>query len=417
MTPLHIAFFNRAFYPEWSATGQLLTELAEGLAHDHGCRISVITGVPQGQQAAGWAAPKGWRLITKEQLGPVTILRAKGSRFPKRNLLGRIANYLTYFGSACLAGLQLERPDVVVALTDPPIIGLAALLTAKRFRCPVVISYRDVFPEVTRLIDGFHNPPLEWALQQVNRILVRQANRIVALGEDMRSRLIQEKGAPPQKVAVIPDWADSALIAPGPKRNPFSLAHGWADQFVVMHSGNMGVSQNLETLVEAAASLKDLPDLLFILIGDGVKKPSLQAQAEQFHLENVRFLPYQPKEALSDVFASADCFIVSLKEGMAGYIMPSKIYGILAAGRPYVAAVEEACDVTRITHRYQCGLLAKPADPQDLAEKIHTLYQDQSLAKRLGENARRAALAFDRREGVRAYFNLCSELSRASTAS
>jgi colanic acid biosynthesis glycosyl transferase WcaI len=385
--------------------------LAEGLARDHGCRISVITGVPQGQQVAGWAAPKGWRLITKEPLGEVTIFRAKGTRFPKHILLGRIVNYLTYFGSACLAGLQLERPDVVIALTDPPIIGLAALLTAKRFRCPVVISYRDIFPEVTRLIDGFHNPPVEWALQQVNRILVRQANRVVTLGEDMRSRLIQEKGAPPQKVAVIPDWADSALIAPGPKRNRFSLAHGLADSFVVMHSGNMGASQNLEVLLEAAALLKDLPNLLFVLIGDGVKKPSLQAQTEQLRLGNVRFFPYQPKEILSDVFACADCFIVSLKEGMAGYIMPSKIYGILAAGRPYIAAVEEACDVTRITHRYHCGLLAKPADPQDLAEKIQILYRDRVLAQRLGENARQAAYAFDRREGVRAYFNLCCELT------
>ena len=417
MKPLHIAFFNRAFYPEWSATGQLLTELAEGLAQDHGCRISVITGVPQGQQAHGWSAPKGWRLITQGQLGKVTILRAKGTRFPKQNLLGRIVNYLTYFGSACLAGLQLDHPDVVIALTDPPIIGLAALLAAKRFRCPVVISYRDIFPEVTRLIDGFHNPPVEWTLQQVNRILVAQANRVVALGEDMRSRLIQEKGVPPQKIAVIPDWADSAAIAPGPKRNPFSLTHGLADRFVVMHSGNMGVSQDLEALIETAAFLKEAPDLLFVLIGDGVKKSSLQAQVEKRRLGNVRFLPYQPKEILSNVFACADCFIISLKEGMAGYIMPSKIYGILAAGRPYVAAVEEACDVTRITRQYRCGLLAKPADAHDLAEKIQTLYRDRALAQRLGENARRAALVFDRREGVRAYFNLCCELTGAPIAS
>ena len=158
-----------------------------------------------------------------EQLGEITVLRARGLSFSKRHFSGRAANYLTYFASACLAGLRLEKPDVLIALTDPPIVGLAALLAARRSGCPLVISFRDLFPEVGRLLEDFRSPLVDWTLAQVNRILIRQADCLVALGEAMRSRLVLEKGAPPGKVVVIPDWSDTKALVPGPKRNPFSL--------------------------------------------------------------------------------------------------------------------------------------------------------------------------------------------------
>ena len=153
-----------------------------------------------------------------------------------------------------------------------------------------------------------------------------------------------------------------------------------------MHSGNLGLSQGLETIVQTAARLRAFPNIQLVFIGDGVKKPLLEDQVRAMGLHNVRFLPYQPKESLSDSFAAADVHVVSLKRGLAGYIVPSKLYGILAAGRPYVAAVEEACEVTAITKKYDCSLLAEPGDPEDLAEKILTLYHDRALARRLGVN-------------------------------
>jgi colanic acid biosynthesis glycosyl transferase WcaI len=240
------------------------------------------------------------------------------------------------------------------------------------------MSYRDIFPEVARLLEDFQSETVNRVLHGVNRFLVRKADRIVALGETMRRKLIDGKGADPAGTLVIPDWADCAGIAPGPKRNPFSLAHGLADKFVVLHSGNIGLSQGLETVIQAAVQLKEFPDIQIVFIGEGVKKPLLEDQVRVTGLQNVRFLPYQPKEGLSDSFASADVFVVSLKRGLAGYIVPSKLYGILAAGRPYVAAVEEACEVAAITKKHDCGLLAEPAEPKDLAEKILTLYHDHA---------------------------------------
>ncbi len=413
MERLHIAFFNRSFYPDTSATGQLLTELCESLVREHGCRVTVVAGVPLLPSGGDGPSPSKGFLLRREKYQGIEILRVCGTRFSKRRFVGRFSNYLSYFFSACYAGLRLDPPDVVVGLTDPPIIGMAAYLASRWFGVPFVMSYRDIFPEVAVLLEDFHSSTVNQVLEGVNRFLVRKADRSVALGGTMRLRLIEGKGADPARVMVIPDWADCSAITPGPKRNRFSLACGLADKFVVMHSGNIGLSQGLETVLQAAEHLGEFADVQLVFVGEGVKKPDLQKQVEVMRLRNVAFLPYQSKGQLAELFAAADVFIVSLKRGLAGYIVPSKLYGILAAGRPYVAAVEEASEVAAITKKYNCGLLAKVEDADDLARNILTLYQNRSLAEQLGANARRAALEFDRSNQVNAFYNLFRTLAGA----
>ncbi len=291
---MHIAFFNRSYYPDQAATGQLLTDLCEDLVRDHGCRVSVVAGLP--------LLPAGaTRVPAREVHHGVQIIRARGTRFDKRHFAGRATNYMTYFLSACWAGLRLDRPDVVVALTDPPIVGLAAWLAGLRSRAPLVMAFKDLFPEVTALLPDFHSETINRALQQVNRFLVRRAAVNVALGETMRRRLIDDKGAPGEKTVIIADWADTAAITPGDKDNPFARAHGLTEAFVVMHSGNLGLSQSLETVIEAAALLRDVPDLRVVFQGEGVSKPALEARARALGLTNVLFLPFAPKAALSRV--------------------------------------------------------------------------------------------------------------------
>ena len=400
---MHIVFFNRSFHPDVSATGQLLTDLCEDLVREHGCRVSVITGPPL-NPPAGYELPRGF--VSRDSYRGIEIHRASGTRFDKRRFAGRAANYVSYFLSACWAGLRVDRPTMVVALTDPPIIGLAALVAGARFRAPLVMLFQDLFPEVTALLPDFHSGTINAALQRINCFLCRRATRIIALGQTMERRLIENKGADPDKITVIANWADTTAISPGPKRNAFSEAHGLADTFVVMHSGNIGLSQNLETIVDAAALLRDMPDVTFVFQGEGVKKAELQQRTSALGLSNVRFLPYADKRLLGESFASADCFIVSLQQGLAGYIVPSKLYGILASGRPYVAAVEPDCEVTTLTRQYDCGLIAEPGSARDLADKVMALYRDRDLAGRLGQNARSAGLSFDRRSQVARYAEL-----------
>ncbi|HUF47568.1 MAG TPA: glycosyltransferase family 4 protein [Vicinamibacterales bacterium] len=411
---MHIAFFNRSYYPDTTATGQLLTDLCEDLVAVHGCRVSVVAGVPL--LPAEGRVPSSRALVSREEHAGVRILRARGTRFPKARFIGRATNYVTYFLSACYAGLRLDRPDVVVALTDPPIIGLAAWLTGKRHRAPLVMAFKDLFPEVTVLLQDFHSDTVNAMLQRVNEFLVRRAAVNVALGETMRQRLLENKGAPPDRTVIIADWADTTAIAPAPKRNAFSEAHGLADRFVVMHSGNLGLSQSLETVVDAAALLSDLPDLDVVFVGEGVKKPELQAQVTRLGLTNVRFLPFTPREGLRESFATADLFIVSLQRGLAGYIVPSKLYGILAAGRPYVAAVEADCEVAALTTRHGCGRLAEPGDAASMAAAIRACYDDRAETSRQGARAREASVMFDRRRQVARYFELFGAVTAPTSA-
>ena len=408
-----ICFFNRSYHPDLGATGQLLTDLCEDLVRDAGWDVWVVAGPPLSRGEGGAARVGGWRLFAREERHGVHVLRARGTTFLPRRFAGRAANYLTYFVSAGLAGMSVPRPDVVVSLTDPPVIGLAALLAARRAGARFVFLCQDVFPEVAALLEDFHSDVVNRMLDRVNRLLVRRADRVVAVGETMRERLITGKGADPQRVSVIHNWADCNAIAPGAKRNPFSVAHGLADAFVVMHSGNVGLSQDLDTLLDAADLLRPHADIVVVMVGDGARREALASRARARGLSNVRFLPFQPRESLTDSFASADVFVVLLQRGLAGYIVPSKLYGILAAGRPYVAAVEDACEVAAITTRYGGGLLAEPGDPADLARKILTLHRDRALAAQLGARARRAALEFDRRLQVQRYDTLFRELAAA----
>jgi lipopolysaccharide/colanic/teichoic acid biosynthesis glycosyltransferase len=413
---VRVCFFNRSYYPDQAATGQLLTELAEDLVRLHGCEVSVVAGPalrPAGTE--GGAARRGW-FFEREWHNGVEIIRTRGTTLRPQRFVGRAMNYVSYFLSACLAGLRVRRPDVVVALTDPPIIGLAGLLAARRARARVVFLCQDIFPEVAALLEDFHSEAVNRALDRINRFLLRKADRVIALGDTMRARLVFGKGADPDKVAVIHNWADCAAIVPGPKRNTFSLEQGLADTFVVMHSGNVGLSQSLDTLVDAAAQLSPYPDLAVVVVGDGAKRPALEAAAGARNLTNIRFLPYQPKSRLHESFATADVFVVSLKAGLAGYIVPSKLYGILAAGRPYVAAVEEDSEVATITRKHRCGLLAEPSNPDDLAQKILALYHDRALATKLGANARQAGLEFDRHAQIQAYYELLRAVARPESS-
>jgi glycosyltransferase involved in cell wall biosynthesis len=318
-------------------------------------------------------------------------------------LSGRLSNYLTYFSSAAIASLRIGRPDVIVSLTDPPIVSLTAMAAAKVTGARFVFLCQDVFPEVVRLIEDFQNKTIEAVLGKVSRLTVAKADRIIALGNTMRRRLIQTKGADPQKIRVIHNWADAAAVQPGPKDNPFSRERQLFDKFVVMHSGNVGMSQDVDGLLDVAERLQDLPDVVVAIVGEGSRKAFLQQEAERRKLQNVRFFPYQPKARLTDSFAAADVFIVSLKRGLAGFIVPSKLYGVLVAGRPFVAAIETDSEVAEIAREHDCGLVVEPGDRAGLEAAIRRLYADPVLRADLGAHARSAGLIYDRARAVEAY--------------
>lgn len=407
---MRLCFFNRSYWPDQAATGQLLTELAEDLVSAYGHEVSVVAG--RALHAHGDMRRILWP-VQREARHGVNVLRANGTAFGRRRFIGRASNYLTYFASALAATTQLGPQDVVISLTDPPILGLAARVAARRAGARFVFLCEDIFPEVAALLEDFHNTTVNRTLDRINRYLLREADAVVALGDRMKRRLVEEKGAPPERVHVIHNWADCDAITPGPKDNAFARANGLHDRFVLMHSGNVGLSQNLDLLIDAAARLQSRDRLVIAIVGDGARRVLLEEMVSQRGLTNVRFFPYQPKELLHESFATADAFLVSLKPGLEGYIVPSKVYGILAAGRPFVAALDPGSEAATIAREYDCGTVAAPGDPGALASAIAAIYDDPAAARRMGENARRAALHFDRRVAVRAYHDLFSSLQAA----
>lgn len=407
--PLRVVFFNRSYYPDFGATGQLLTELCEDLVARYGFDVTVVAGMPLSAEHSippvPWYAP-----VRREERNGVRILRAWGTARPPRKFSGRISNYLSYFSSAALASFRIGRPDVIVSLTDPPIVALTAIGAATMTGAKFVFLCQDVFPEVARLLEDFQNKKVEAVLSTIGRYTVRRADRIIALGDTMKRRLVETKNADPGKISVIHNWSDADAIRPGPKDNPFAREHRLVGKFVVMHSGNVGMSQDVDALLDVADEVKDLSDVVIAIVGEGSRKKFLQEETERRGLTNVRFFPYQPKARLTDSFATADVFIVSLKRGLAGFIVPSKLYGVLIAGRPYIAAIEEDSEAAQIARDHECGIVVPPGDRKEIARAIRRLHADPGWRARLGENARTAGVVYDRSNAVASYRTVFEEV-------
>jgi colanic acid biosynthesis glycosyl transferase WcaI len=356
----------------------------------------------------GYPVQGGPALPSRETRNGVRIVRARGTTFSPRQFTGRALNYVTYFVTALWCAIRMPRQDVAIALTDPPIIGLAAL--ASRPRRGMVFYCQDIFPEVAGLLQDFHSPAINAVLERLNRFLVSRATRIITLGDTMTSRLVHGKGAAPAKITVIHNWADTSAIVPSPKQNAFAVSHGLDTKFVMLHAGNIGLSQNLDVVIDAAGLLTSRPDILVLFIGDGNRRAALEAEVARRRLTNVRFLPFQPRDQLRWTYASSDVCLVSLKPGLAGYIVPSKLYPILAAGRPYIAAVEPLTEVAALTERHRCGVVIEPGDAAQLADAIARLADQRADREAMGVRARMAAALFDRERQVAAHAQLLEEV-------
>jgi glycosyltransferase involved in cell wall biosynthesis len=186
----------------------------------------------------------------------------------------------------------------------------------------------------------------------------------------MRQRL-EEKGAPPERLRVIPNWVDTRAITPQPRDNPWAARHDLVAPFVVMHSGNVGHAQDLDSLVRAATFLRDRDDLKIVIAGFGARHAEMVALAARLEVDDtVRFLPYQKRERLPLSLSSADVHVVGLAKGLAGYVVPSRLYGILAAGRPVIVAAEDESETARLVREISCGVVVPPARPELLARTI-----------------------------------------------
>ena len=365
---------NQYYKPGVEATATLLAELCESLVDEY--EVTVVTGrlnpFPD--------------LAASETLNGVRVLRTRSTAFDRTKLHLRAVNYGTYLADSILRSLTLERPDVVLTLTDPPMIGDVGLVVARRFGVPLVVVAEDVFPETAVELNRLRNPVLIRLLRETVELYLRRADRVVAIGETMKVRL-QRKGAPPERLSVIENWVDTTLITPKPRDNPWSRAHELEGRFVVMHSGNIGHVNDLATLIRAGTYLRDLDRLKIVVIGFGALNTVIQDLASQLEVD-VTFLPYQPREVLSQSLSSADLHFVGLAKGLSGFVVPSRAYGIMAAGRPMLVSADDDSETVGIARNYHCGSVVPPGRPDLVAAAIREAYEGALPLDEMGRNGR-----------------------------
>jgi colanic acid biosynthesis glycosyl transferase WcaI len=400
-----ILVLNQYYWPGVEATAQLLAQLCEALAQDYD--VTVVTGHLFGHE----------HLPSRETRNGVQVVRVRSTAFDRSQLHLRAANYLSYLGDSVLTALSGAAPDLVLCMTDPPIVGDIGLLAARRFGVPLVVISQDVFPEIAVSVKRLENPVVIGALRAAVGLYLRRADRIVAIGETMRRRL-EAKGAPADRISVIPNWVDSDAITPQPRENEWAAKKGLDGRFVVMHSGNIGHAQDLDSLIRAATFLRDLDNLAIVIVGFGARHAELTALARRLSVIGaVRFLPYQPRELLSLSLSSADLHYVGLAKGLSGYVVPSRLYGILAAGRPVLAAADEESETARLVREVDSGVVVPPGRPELVADAIREAYEGKLPLAEMGARGRAYVEAdADRRVAFDRYRRLLADVLEPSSS-
>ncbi len=343
------------YYGPAESTGQLLREMCEDMSDE--LDVTVLAAKPADEE-------------TKEMPHRgVDVRGVPATSFGKGSIALRLLNYLTFMVAAIPVGLRAPRPNVVLCMTNPPFVGMLGVLLARARRAKLVVTVQDVHPEVGVISGRLTSKPVVWALRWIRRFFFRHADRIVAISDPMRERLI-ERGAQADRVVVIGNWIDADEITPHPRDNEWSREHDLAQRFTLMHAGNVGLLQDVETFVDAAELV---PEARFVIVGEGANKDALIERARSKGLDNVVFLPRQPRDALSLLLASADAHVVSLMPGLAGLMEPSKLYGILAAARPVLAGMEPGSEAAEVVGKADCGVVSAPGEPESLAAAAQRL--------------------------------------------
>jgi glycosyltransferase involved in cell wall biosynthesis len=380
-----VVFVNRFFHPDESATSQILSDLAFDLAA-RGWAIHVMTSRLRHDDPAAI-------LPALETCRGVTIHRIWTSSFGRGNLAGRAIDYLSFHASAAARlFLRLRRDDIVVAMTDPPMISIAAACVA-RLRGALLINWlQDVFPEIAERLGvsaarGKPGAVLRW----IRNWSLRQARANVVLGERMAQvvrSLVPDRGP---TVQVIENWSDGAQVRPVEARvNPVRTEWGLGDRFVVGYSGNLGRVHEFETLLGAFELLREDAGIVLAIIGAGPQRRHVEDEARRRKLDNVVFMPFQPRTRLAESLSVPDVHVITLRPGLEGLVVPSKVYGVAAAGRPAIFIGDPEGEVACVLRRERIGFAVGAEDPAGLATVIRQLRADPSVGRAMGARAREA---------------------------
>lgn len=387
---------NQYYPPDTSATAQVFKELALELV-SNGHRVHVLCGRPSYNPSGS----RGWRILSSSLEDGVVVERVGSSGAGRARMWGRVANYLTFALVASMRALFSTRPDVVVAGSDPPFAVWIALFAAKGR--PVVYSLQDLHPEFA-IVSGMIKPGLITKLwEAVHRSGLKRCALVVCLGETMATRVL-DKGVDPQRVVVVP--LGSPTVTESADHRVVAELRAESDCLCV-HAGNLGGAGAWDTLAQASHVLPLGSEILFI--GEGFNSLSIEGS-------KIRLLPFRPARELGSVMAAGDLQIVTLRRGMQGLVVPSKLYTILAYGRPVLAVAPEDSEVSQMVREFRCGLVADPENPADVAEKIEWARANPEELALMSKRALEAARTYDREAQLKRMVGLIESQARSDKA-
>ncbi len=392
-----VILLNRFFFPDQSPTSELLSDLAFALGRV-GCRVMVITSRLRYDDRTA-------KLSSREVARSVEIRRVWSFRSKADTLIGRALEYLSFYLSAgsCL-WQSAGRGDIIIAKTDPPLLSIMAAPIARLKGARLINWLQDLFPEVAVELGvaGAIGRPAFHLLRRLRNRSLRSASVNVVPGSGMAKTLEQE-GIAPQHISVIANWSDGKLIQPIPSEgNELRRRWGLAHNVIVAYAGNFGRAHDFDTIIEAMtqhqqhATLAPAGDIMhqiaFLFVGGGAQHKALEREITVRKLVNAQVHPYQPRELLATLLGAADIHLVSLRPELEGLVVPSKIYGIIAAARPVIFIGSPIGEVARLIEHAKCGFTVEPEDSKTLLDRIIKLAKNHSLMKAMGTKAR---LAFE----------------------
>jgi len=389
---VRILLLNQYYPPDTSATAKMARSVVEALSSAHD--VTVLCGRPSYDPTERLP----WRPYKTEITSRVRILRAGSTDFPRLDMKKRVANYLSYTALSIPRALFVPC-DAVVAMTDPPFQGIAGAIVSMLKGKPYVYNIRDLYPDMA--VGGSIVEPgsLAKIWEKLHRWALRRATRVVVLGEDMRARIVA-KGVDLARVSIVRDGAEILpLNTPLPFPDPQVVrAIRGNFSFVLVHAGNLGFYGAWNTLVTAARSLAN-EGVGLVFVGNGAQRAQIEeASADS---SNIRFLEFFPPSKIPSVLAAADAHVITVKRGLEGAVVPSKMYGILAAGKPIVAVAPNETDVVSLGIRRGFAVAADPDRPAEVASAVRALASDPIKVKAMGEAARAAAPDYDRVKELR----------------
>lgn len=380
-----ILILTQVYPPEIQATAVMVRELSEYLASRE-WDVTVCAGLPHhphGKLYPGYE----WKLMSFSRENGYVVKRTGHLVHPSRSILARGAVYVTQALGTALLGMLNDKVDVVLVY-GPPLAGpnLAALVAA-RHRAKLITVIYDIYPDIAVETGKVKNPLVIGLAKIAEKTQYWSADKILVLSEGFKKTLVA-KGVPAEKIVVIPVWLDPNEIKPMDRDNPWRREQGIPlDKFVVLYAGTIGVISNARMVADAARLLKDREDILFLFVGDGEEKPIVEARVKEYQLRNVRFLPYQPRERLAEVQATADVGLVTLAPGRGRTSVPSKVLGYMAAARPIIACVDPDSDTASDVNSARIGFVVH--HEESLAATIVSYVDKPDDRLAAGERARK----------------------------